>query len=156
HPVPAGARLPLLVALHGMGETVDPVTGANGWLKSYELDVAMMNLCHPPLEREAFRGFVTTDRLTEINSSLVKRPFAGLVVACPYVPSSIGGSDLSFDAYGAWIADTLMPKLRDETPIEGTARATGIDGVSLGGICSLRIGLGRPDLFGVVGALQPA
>jgi enterochelin esterase-like enzyme len=33
---------------------------------------------------------------------------------------------------------------------------TGIDGVSMGGRLALLVGLSRPDVFGAVGALQPA
>jgi enterochelin esterase-like enzyme len=36
------------------------------------------------------------------------------------------------------------------------AESTGIDGVSLGGVTALRIGLTFPDVFGAVGGIQPA
>jgi iron(III)-salmochelin esterase len=153
--LPPGTKLPLLIALHGMGETTSPQKGAYGWLESYELDRVIHRLRAPPLDMEAFRGLVTTARLTEINAELAKRPYGGLVVACPYLPRAIGG-EVPYDLYGNWLADRLLPKLRAETPVLATTSATGIDGVSLGGITALRIGLSRADLFGAIGALQPA
>jgi enterochelin esterase-like enzyme len=77
-------------------------------------------------------------------------------VVCPYLPKEIGSNDLTYDAYASWLGDVLLPKVRAETPALPDVKATGIDGVSLGGITALRIGLARADLFGVVGALQPA
>jgi len=53
------------------------------------------------------------------------------------------------------VAD-LLPRVRQETPALASAGATGIDGVSLGGIVALRAGLANPETFGAVGALQPA
>lgn len=155
--IPKGVtgKLPLLIALHGLGETVSPRKGAYGWLESYELDRALLRLRKPPLDESAFHGFVTATRLAEINADLAKRPFGGLVIACPYLPKSIGG-ETSYEAYGTWLGEKLIPKLRAEAPVLGTTASTGIDGVSLGGITALRIGLARADLFGVVGALQPA
>lgn len=155
--VPKGAtgKLPLLIALHGMGETTSPRKGAYGWLESYQLDRILHRLRTPPLDEKAFQGLVTTSRLAEINADLAKRPFGGLVIACPYLPRTIG-AELPYDTYGKWLADTLIPKLRAETPALATTVATGIDGVSLGGITSLRVGLARPDVFGAIGALQPA
>lgn len=149
------AKLPLLVALHGMGETTSPRTGAYGWVESYGLDRALERLHHPPLGATDFKGLVTPARLAAINAELAKRPFGGLVIACPYLPRGIG-SEVPYDAYGKWLGERLLPKLRAETPVIGTPQATGIDGVSLGGITALRIGLARGDLFGAIGALQPA
>lgn len=154
-PKNATGKLPLLIALHGMGETTSPKTGAYGWLDSYQLDRTLLRLRTPPLDEAAFKGFVTAQRLGEINQDLQKRPFGGLVIACPYLPRAIGG-DVPYDLYGNWLADKLIPRLRAETPVLATTAATGIDGVSLGGISALRIGIARPDVFGVVGALQPA
>jgi hypothetical protein len=154
-PIPPGVKLPVLVALHGLGETIDPVTGANGWLKAYELDRSYLRLFSPPLEPIAFQGFVTSERLSEINEALASRPFGGVIVACPYMPKEIGGP-LPIEVYARWLGERLLPRLRSELPAETSASATGIDGVSLGGWAAIRIAMARPDLFGAVGALQPA
>ncbi len=153
--VKPGTKLPLLIALHGMGETTSPKKGAYGWLDSYQLDQVLHRLRTPPLDADAFQGLVTDSRLAEINADLGKRPYGGLVIACPYLPRGIGG-ELPYDAYANWLGERLIPKLRNETPCIATAAATGIDGVSLGGITALRIGIARADLFGAIGALQPA
>jgi hypothetical protein len=154
-PIAPGTKLPVLVALHGLGETIDPVTGANGWLKSYELDKSYVRLFTPPLEPAAFQGFVTSERLSEINEDLAARPFGGLIVACPYMPKEIGGP-LPIEVYARWLGERLLPRIRQELPAETSAKSTGIDGVSLGGWAAIRIAMARPDLFGAVGALQPA
>ncbi len=153
--MPAGTKLPLLVALHGMGETVSKEKGSRGWIDSYALDRALFRLRRPPLSGADFEGLVKPERLGAINVALAKRRFGGVIVACPYLPAAIG-RDIPYDLYGRWLGERLLPKLRAELPILDGAASTGIDGVSLGGITALRIGLARPDLFGVVGALQPA
>lgn len=154
-PLAPGEKLPVLVALHGLGEATDAATGAWGWPRRYQLEKTYLRLYDRPLGGDAFGGFVTPERLAEVNTGLGKRPFRGLVVACPYMPSFVGGA-LSFEAYAAWLGDKLLPRLRAELPVDGSAKATGIDGVSLGGWCALRVGLLRPDLFGAIGTLQPA
>ena len=153
-PLPAGQKLPLLVALHGRGETASPRAGAYGWLESYRLDRSYAALRSPPLTAEPFEGFVRQDRLARLNADLTARAFGGLVVACPALPPEIGGA--MYDRYASFLGDALLPRLRKETPVIGTKESTGIDGVSLGGISALRMGISRPDLFGVIGALQPA
>lgn len=154
-PIPAGTRLPVLVALHGLGETTDPTTGAWGWAKSYGLDRTYDRLLHPPLFPEDFQGLVTSERLSEINESLAARPFGGVIVACPYLPKDIGGA-MPIELYARWLGERLLPRVREELPARAEVASTGVDGVSLGGWAAIRIAMSRPDLFGVVGALQPA
>lgn len=153
-PIPPGG-LPVLVALHGLGETIDPITGANAWPKSYALTQAYERLLSPPLEPEDLQGLVTSERLTEINDDLGARELGGVIVACPYMPKDIGGA-LPIELYAEWLGKRLLPRVRNELPTIAGPRSTGIDGVSLGGWSAIRIAMTRPDLFGVVGALQPA
>lgn len=152
---PSEPKLPLLVALHGMGETVDPLTGSHGWLDAYDLDVAIARVLDPPLTEDAFRGLVTPEHLREVNDALAEQPYRGLVVCCPYLPRGIGG-DVSFDTYARFLGDELLPRVRSQLPVRDDVHATGIDGVSLGGVSALSIGLMRPDLFGAIGTLQAA
>jgi hypothetical protein len=122
-----GERFPLLIALHGRGEAVKPpVEGAMGWPRDYAMIRAIDRLRAPPLHESDYEGLVEPQRLAEANASLRARPFGGLVVACPYVPD-VASSD-----------------------------STGIDGVSLGGVIALRVGLTCPEWFGAVGGIQPA
>lgn len=144
-------RFPLLIALHGMGETTSPRKGAYGWLESYALGRTLDRVAHPPLEPADFHALVTPARLADLNAQLGKRRFSGLVIACPYLPR-----DTSYVDYASWLNEQLLPRLRAETPVLGTAASTGIDGVSYGGITALRVGLDHPESFGAIGALQPA
>ncbi|MBK7401145.1 MAG: esterase [Myxococcales bacterium] len=156
-PIPVGQRLPVVVALHGLGEATDAESGAFGWARRYDLDKTMPRLFDDlPIAGDVFGGFVTPERLVEVNAGLEQHPFAGVIVACPYMPSFVGGGAMSFETYAQWMGDRLLPRLRAELPVLPDAKATGIDGVSLGGWCALRVGLHRPDLFGAIGTLQPA
>jgi hypothetical protein len=148
-------RLPLLVALHGAGETVDPRSGAHGWLDSYALGTAYRRLLAPPLSSADLQGLVTPARLAALNDALAARLFGGLVVACPYVPRAVGG-EIAAWTFAGWLAEVLLPRLRRETPATLATGGTGIDGVSFGGALALQLGLLRPDLFGAIGSLQAA
>lgn len=154
----AGARVPLLVALHGLGEQRKGVEGGSwGWVRDYALDRAMARLRTPPLVAADFQGFVTKQRLAAINASLAARPFRGLVVACPYTPDLIAEKSLdNAGPFGRFVTDELLPRARAEAPVLPSAAATGIDGVSLGGRVALLVGLAAPDRFGAVGSLQAA
>ena len=153
-----GERLPLLIALHGLGENQRGVErGAWGWARDYELGATDRELRRATLRREAFLGFVSDARFTRLRADLRARPYRGLVVVAPYTPDvlSADAGDLS-TAFGRWVVDALVPRARRELPVIATREATGIDGVSLGGLAALEVGLSHPEAFGAVGALQPA
>jgi enterochelin esterase-like enzyme len=153
----ADARYPVLVALHGRGEAVKgPERGAWGWARDYALVRAIERVCAPPLTAADLEGFADEARLARQNRSLAERPFGGLVVVCPWVPDLDLKSDVALREYAAFVTGVLLPRVRRETPALQAPAATGIDGVSLGGAVALRVGLGRPEAFGAVGALQPA
>jgi enterochelin esterase-like enzyme len=154
-PLPPDAELPVLVALHGLGETTDPLTGANGWPKTYGLERTFLRMYAPPLYPDDLQNLVTSERLTELNDALAQRPFEGMIVACPYLPKDIGGGT-PVELYARWLGERLLPRIRAELPARDDVASTGIDGVSLGGWAALRLAAARPDLFGAVGALQPA
>lgn len=154
-----GERFPILFLLHGMGEAVKgPALGARGFIDDYWMPRAIDRLRHPPLGSEDFLGRVTDARLAAVNEALGRVPYRGLVVVCPYTPTSLRGSDAGEAAgpYAAFLVDEVLPRVRRETPALGHAAATGIDGVSLGGRGALLVGLARPGAFGVVAGLQPA
>jgi hypothetical protein len=155
----AEQRFPVLLAMHGRGEALKgPQRGARGWVDDYWLPQALARLRNPPLTRRDFLGMVATDRLGQINANLASRPYAGLVVVCPYTPDRLAG-DAPFDRaepLATFLVDEVLPRVRRETPALAEPRRTGIDGVSLGGRASLLVGLLRPEAFGVVATLQPA
>jgi hypothetical protein len=153
------ARFPVLVALHGRGESLKGSRrGARGWLDDYDLERGMARLLAPPLKKRDFQGFVTGQRLRRINRDLAAHPYAGLIVVCPFLPDVLR-RDSAFEnaePLARFIVDVLLPRVYEKTPALGTAAATGIDGVSLGGRAALLVGLSRPASFGAVGALQAA
>lgn len=153
-----GERFPLLIALHGRGEALRGVArGAWGWAQDYGLGISDAVLRRGRLSREAFLGLVRPERLATLQDELRRRPYQGLVVVTPYTPDvlpDVGGT--LHQAFERWVLDTLVPRARATLPVIPNREATGIDGVSLGGLHALWIGLAHPEVFGAVGALQPA
>lgn len=155
---PPGTRdLPLLITLHGRGESGRGLdVGARAWRDDYLIDRLLRRLEAPPLAKADLGGFVTQQRLALLNNSLSAQPFKGLCLACPYTPDLPDKSPKGADAYARFLVDRLLPRARTETGAATSRDATGIDGVSMGGRLALLVGLARPDIFGAVGALQPA
>ncbi len=154
---PEGTRFPVVVALHGRGEALKgPDRGAFGWPRDYALSRAMERIASPPVTPADLEGFVDDARLAQMNTDLAARPFGGVIVACPYVPDLDLRTFKDVRAYGKWIVEVFLPRVRRETPAIASFEATGIDGVSLGGATALRVGFANPEAFGAVGALQPA
>jgi len=152
----ADARLPLLVALHGQGEARRGVRrGAWGWVRDYDLGQADAALRRGRLTRDDFQGFVEPDRLRALNESLRTRPYRGLTVACPYTNDLFADREV-IAPFDRFVVEELLPRVRRELPVSSDRGATGIDGVSLGGIHSLLVGLGHPEVFGAAGGMQPA
>jgi len=153
----AAARFPVLLALHGRGESVKPpAEGAMGWPRDYAMVRAFDRLRSPPLRAADYEGIVDPSRMTEANTTLASRPFGGLVVACPWLPDIRPATTGDISDYARFLIDVLLPRVRAEAPALSTPEATGIDGVSLGGAAALRIGLTSPETFGAVGGIQPA
>ncbi len=152
------ARFPLLIALHGRGESNHGLdVGAWGWVHDYWLDRAISRLHRPPLDQDALQRLPDPRTIEQMNADLQTRPFHGLIVACPYTPDILKTRDLgAAELFGHFVTDTLLPSLRNTYPIVNDRHATGVDGVSLGGRVALLVGLARPDVFGAVGSLQAA
>lgn len=159
-----GQRLPLLVLLHGLGETGDPRSGAYAWMERYGLGEAWQRLKAPPIttprpptERDPQprrRGEWTDARLAEVNAELATRPFRGFAMACPHMPNPKGPADL--DAYAAWIEGALLPRVRHELDVCNDRAHTLLCGVSLGGHVALEVLVRRPKAFGAWGGVQTA
>lgn len=153
-----GERFPLLVTFHGWGESVRGVQrGAFGWPRDYELGASAYALRRVPFERAGFLGHVDERRFQHLRRDLARRPFQGVVVVAPYTPDILGNDAGALQAdYARWVIETLIPRARRELPVVATREATGVDGVSLGGLHALLLGFDHPEVFGAVGALQPA
>ncbi|MFO0625739.1 MAG: alpha/beta hydrolase-fold protein [Polyangiales bacterium] len=126
-----------------------------GWARDYELGASDHALRTRPLAPEAFLGCLLPARYRRLRDDLAARPYRGLVVVSPYTPDLLDQPERA-TAYARWIVDVVIPRARRELPVRAERGATGIDGVSLGGLLALEAGFAHPEVFGVVGAVQPA
>lgn len=167
--VPTGGcteRLPVLVLLHGLGETHSELDGAYAWVQRYGLvssyerlvSGAVHRLNDGRLGKEAKKlRFLTSARAQQLNAQLAVRPFRGMILVCPYTPNVFTmNTHRAVDEYGAWLVQVLLPEVRKRTPARTEARFTGIDGCSLGGYISLQVFQRQPTEFYTCGGVQSA
>ncbi len=153
--LPPNARVPLLVALHGLGETGDEKLGAWAWVERYGIHEGYAHARHPDTISVASLGkMATSARVEELRRGLTDQPFAGLVIACPYTPNIWKGDpEIAVDTYTKWLFDTLIPRVRAECPVTDVL---GVDGVSLGGWVSLGVGVRKVAELHSIGCVQAA
>lgn len=152
------APLPLLVLLHGLGETNDEHAGTHAWLERYGLARAWEQLHGQALPRPQ-PSLLSEPEYEARGRCLSRRPFAGLCVVCPYLPPPrlTQASDPKFERYASWLSDALLPAVRDRVPEASRDREqTGIAGVSLGGLVALHAGLAGAQHYATVGSVQGA
>ncbi len=130
--------------------------GAKAWRDDYGLDKLEARLRACSLTRADLDEMVLDDRLGRLNHSLKKNPYEGLVVACPYTPDLKDRSAKGSASFAQFVRESLLPRVQTESKSLTTREATGIDGVSMGGRLALFVGFLHADIFGAVGALQPA
>jgi predicted esterase len=154
----AGERVPLVVLLHGLGETGNEAAGIRAWADRYGLTSAYTRLQRPPLAAIGKRADWPAGRIETLNRDLATRPFRGLAIACPYTPNVAKERDRgrAFDDYAAWIAEEVLPRARALAPVSPETKLTTLGGCSLGGYVSLEVFLRRPELFGAWGGVQSA
>ncbi|MBV9946794.1 MAG: hypothetical protein JOZ69_08105 [Myxococcales bacterium] len=124
-----GERVPLVVLLHGLGETARERDGAWAWLERYGLGTSY-------------------DRLVDTGTAV------RLAFVCPFMPLLSAGGDL--DAYARWLSGTVIPRARQAAPALGQPQATILGGCSLGGRVSLDVFLRDPDSYGAWAGVQTA
>jgi hypothetical protein len=149
-------RVPLVVLLHGLGETIDERMGAFAWIERYGLGTAYDRLRRAPLARTTTRADWSDARVAELNRELALRPFRGVAIACPFTPDLVIGAPGVLDGFASWIADVVVPRARREVPTLEDAEHTSLGGCSLGGHFSLEVFLRRPEAFGGWGGVQTA
>lgn len=153
-------RYPLVIAFHGMGESkLGPERGYKAWLERYGLGAAYEALLGGLLVRDAFGGLVRDAELKALNAELAAHPFKGVFVVGVYTPDLLSAVDRPerIEAYAEWVAKKLVPKAQRMFPvISSEPRRVGVDGVSLGGMVALEVGLRFPEVFASVGTMQPA
>jgi enterochelin esterase-like enzyme len=154
----SGERVPLLVLLHGLGETGDERMGVYAWVERYGLGTAYDRLRRLPIVRTSRRKDFTDTRLAEVNTELSQHPFRGMAIACPFTPNvhKVAHPVAALDGYARWIAEVVVPRAQREAPVHADASRTALNGCSLGGYIGLEVFLRRPDLFGAWGGVQPA
>jgi iron(III)-salmochelin esterase len=151
------ATAPILIALHGRGEAARGLdVGAGAWPREYSLDRTHRRLFAPPLTGADLEDMFSAERLAALNRSLTSAAYKGLAVACPATPVLADRSPDGSRTFGRFLTEHLLRRVRSETGSTADRAATGIDGVSMGGRIALFVGLLNPQIFGVVGALQPA
>jgi iron(III)-salmochelin esterase len=151
------ADAPIVVALHGRGEAGRGLdVGAHAWPEDYALARMHRRLLAPPLTSFDLQEMTSPARLAELNASLAAAPYRGMVVACPATPDLTGRSPDEARPFGRFLTEELVARARAESGSKVERRAIGIDGVSMGGRAALFLGLSFPEVFGVVGAMQPA
>jgi hypothetical protein len=149
-------RVPLLILLHGLGETGDERMGAFAWVERYGLGTAYDRLRRAPVARTTTRADWTDDRVRAINAELAVRPFRGLVVACPYTPDLPIGAPGVLDGFARWLTDVVAVRARAEAPVLDGVDHTMLGGCSLGGHFSLEMFIRRAEAFASWGGVQTA
>lgn len=155
-----GEHFPIAVAFHGMTEARAGVQlGFLAWPEKYGLVDAYEALLTPPLGKASFGGLVRDAELTALNAELAAHPIDGVFVVGIYTPDLLvdEGREAKLAAYADWVAKVLVPRVRDVFPVTSSVeREVGVDGVSLGGMVALEVGVRHPEVFGAIGAMQPA
>ncbi len=156
--VSTSSNVPLLVLLHGLGETGDQRDGAFAWVERYGLASSLARLHHPPITRTSKRGDFTDEHLRAVNADLTSTPLGGFVIACPYTPNVNKAPNLkvALDGYTKWITDVVIARARREAPISQESTRVAIDGCSLGGFVAVEVFLRSPQSFGALGMVQAA
>lgn len=156
--VPEGTRLPLVIALHGLGEASDPVLAARAWPELYGLLDAADRLAAPPILPRGKRGDLTSEHAAAMTRELAARPFAGLIVACPFTPNPAKAIDRQahLARYAAWIRDTVVPRARERFPVEREATGTHLAGCSMGGSVAVELLERCRGVFGSAALVQSA
>ncbi len=152
-------KTPLLVMLHGLGETHDQHIGAHAWIERYGLGSAYDRLCEPPVKRASKYPYWTDALLEKVNDQLSAQPFRGLTIVCPFTPNvykAKRGRKVTLDLYADWLVDVVIPKARKESHVFTDAQRTWLDGCSLGGYVGAEVFLRKADHFGAWGTLQGA
>ena len=153
--LPAGQAAPLVVLLHGLGETGSERAGALAWIERYGLLTSYARLRRPPIAPTQARGDLTAARARELTAALAARPFAGLALACPHMPN-VSGDRAATARYARWVVDALVPRARLEAKVHPGDDRVGLAGCSLGGAVALDLLLLHPTRFGAVSGVQTA
>ncbi|MGC4091059.1 MAG: alpha/beta hydrolase-fold protein [Polyangiaceae bacterium] len=152
------AKLPVVVLLHGLGETVNPKLGVRAWVDNYGLSGALEHLHRNHLHSSARGPYLSDDELYAINDALHERPFHGLCAVCPFLPNPYTGGNWenALARYADYLAEQLLPAVSAQFGELIEPSRCGIAGVSLGGFSAIEAFLRRPTTFSALGTVQGA
>lgn len=148
-PRKAAPNPPLLILLHGLGETHDQDVGARAFAERYGLLSAVSRLMRPPLARTHLeQDYFGTGRLAELNERLLRRPFRAPVLVCPFMPNPYkAGGDAVLERYAAFLSGALKTEVEQRVGASFPASRCMLGGVSLGGYVAIEAFVRRPELY---------
>lgn len=150
-----GEQLPLVVLLPGGHHNMQPHDkGCWGWWSEYRLGDIDAALRRGTLAEKDFQALVRPQQLEQLNASLRNVPYGGAVLITPWVV----GRQLDPAPHGAMVAEflrVLVARAREELPVLPNREASGLGGMSSGGLWALHAGAACSDLFGTIVATQP-
>ncbi|MGZ3475959.1 MAG: hypothetical protein ACXWUG_18360 [Polyangiales bacterium] len=150
-----GQRLPLVELLPGGHHNMQRHDkGAWGWWSEYRLGEIDAALRRGKLTEDDFRKLTRPRDLEWFNLMLATTPYRGAVFVTPWVV----GRQLEPAPHGTMVAEflrDLVERAREELPVLPSREATGLGGMSSGGLWTLFSGAMCSDLFGTLVATQP-
>jgi len=154
---PRRKKLPLVVALHGRGETAKaPRQGAFGWPNDYGLRAWLEAAADGPVDGAMLSGIGDPRVLAKANARWREHGAPDLCFVCPFYTDVEVHRPDDARPLMAYLAETVIPWARATLPVDERPAMTAIDGVSLGGYLAMRTACSYPRLFRAVGGLQPA
>lgn len=150
-----GDRLPLVVLLPGGHHNMQRHDqGCWGWWSEYRLGELDEALRRGAVDDTDFRRMARPRDLELFNAALASTPYRGAVYVTPWVV----GRQKVLAPHGAMVTPflrDLVERARAELPVLPLREATGLGGMSTGGMWTLYSGPALADLFGTLIATQP-
>lgn len=150
-------RYPAVLTFAGLGESRrGNRAGAWGWVEKYGVVEAMAALHRTKLRHEDALGLWSDEALAAYNQVLREQPFQGLVLVCPFPPTTRRGRPPLSPAYERYLLDELLPYTQTHLRVLPPPAGWGVDGISLGGLLSTWLGFRKAASFQSIGSLQGA
>ncbi len=152
--VPPGG-LPLAIMLPGGHHNMQGYkTGVWGWWDEYKLGEIDGALRRGSLTDADFRKLSRPTDLERFDGWLSLARYRGMVILTPWVV----GRQLQPGPHGAMVTEflrMLVERARAELPVIPTREATGVAGMSSGGLWAIFCGSACADLFSTIVGIQP-